>query len=346
MNKLRTVCVLLAAALVLPVAAAGKPCELKQVSAVEVAFDADGAILVPVHMEGHPGFLKLQLSAGLPWLYPASVEELGLAARTRGVDFEGSIGSHKIERQVTVKSTVFGGANFTGWDYSVLPDKQAVRPQYRGYPVFGTLSSRFMNVVDMELNLAERRINLFHPNRCNTAPVYWGGEVTAVRLYTDPTGLLLFPMELEGAFLETSLNTTRSTSVVTAEIVKRYLGFDEDSPGVEHEAAPDSSERASFRAMSLTAKGLQVHNTRVRIRKFEGCVPSASGKDSGAIGCRDLIGVTPFSIGTDLMRRLRIYASVADRKIYFTRVDSAAAPAVPVPTAGPGAASAGQGAAQ
>jgi hypothetical protein len=339
---MRGMCVLLAAIVVLPAVAIGKPCELKQVAAIEVGFDSGGGILVPVHVEGHPGFLKLQLSAGLPWLYPASIEELGLAAKTRGVGFDGSIGSHKVERQVKVRSTVLGGANFAGWDYSVLPDTQAVRPQYRGYPVFGTMSSSFMNVVDMELNLAERRINLFQPNRCHTAPVYWDSEVTAVKLYTDRTGLLLFPMELEGAFIETSLNTTTRTSLITAEIVKRYLGFDEDSPGVEHESVPGGTEIASFRAMSLSAKGLQVRNTRVRIRKFEGCVPSASGKDTGAIGCRDLLGFTPFSIGTDLMRRLRIYASVVDGKIYFTRVDSAAgpAPAVP-PVAGPADASVG-----
>ncbi len=71
----------------------------------------------------------------------------------------------------------------------------------------GALSSVFMNAVDMELDLAEHRMKLFKHASCKGGQVYWGGEVTAVRLFTDASGLLFFPMEVDGKEVETSLNT-------------------------------------------------------------------------------------------------------------------------------------------
>lgn len=346
MSKLRTLCVLLAAVVALPAAAAGKPCELKQVSAMEVVMAPDGAVLVPVAIEGHPGFMVLQLDAGSPWLYPGYLEELGLQKATHGVVVDAHINGRKVDRQLRVKSTRLGLADFTGWDYFVLPESPTARPRFRGYPVYGTMSSVFMNAVDMELNLAENHLVLFRPNRCGSIPVYWEGEVTAVPLYTDRSGLMIFPMEVEGNRIEASLNTTGRLSVLFTKIAKRYLGFDANSPGIERQTLPGGREVASFRAVSLTAKGLGIHNARVRLSDFDRCDPTTSDKDSGAIGCRDMYGLTPFSIGTDLLKQLRIFASVADRKIYFTRVDSAAVPALPVPTAVPAGASAGQDAAK
>jgi hypothetical protein len=328
MNSLvRTLCALLAAAVALPAVAAGKPCELKQVTAMEVAVAPDGSVLVPVALEGHPGFMALQLDAGSPWLFPGYVEELGLQKATHGVVVDARINGRKVDRQLRVKSTRLGLADFTGWEYMVLPESPTVRPKFRGYPVYGTMSSVFMSAVDMELNLAENRIALFRPNRCSSIPVYWEGEVTAVPLYTDRSGLMIFPMEVEGNRVETSLNTTSRMSVLFTKLAKRYLGFDANSPGIERQTLPGGREVASFRAVSLTAKGLGIHNARVRLSDFDRCDPTSSGKDTGAIGCRDMYGLTPFSIGTDLLKQLRIYASVVDGKIYFTRVGLAAAPA-------------------
>jgi len=341
---LRVLCAWLVAALAVPAIAAARPCELKQISAMEVAVGPNGAVLVPVTIEGHAGFMVLRLDSGLPWLYQGYLEELGLQKATRGVVIDAHINGHKVERELRVKSTRLGLADFTDWNYLVLPENPAMRPRFRGYPVYGTMSSVFMNVVDMELNLAENRIALFRPNRCDSTPVYWEGEVTAVPLYTDRSGLMIFPMEVEGTRIEASLNTTTPMSVIASKLAKRYLGFDASSPGIEHQTLPGGREVASFRAVSLTSKGLGIHNARVMLRDFDKCDPTISGKESGAIGCRDMYGMTPFSIGTDLLKQLRIFASVVDRKIYFTRVGSAAAP-VPAPdvrpVAGPADARAG-----
>jgi hypothetical protein len=310
---------------------ADKPCELKAASAMRVIVDEDGTVLVPVRIGERAGFMILQLNTGFPILIPNYLEELGLKKSMRSVDRDITAGGRRIKQRVHVKSTMIGQAYFADWDYLVSPVVPAQPPQFQGYPVFGTLSSWFMNGVDLELDLGAGRINLFLPNDCQGSPVYWGGEVTEVPLFVDRSGLLLFPVEVEGTKFEASLNTTTSMSTITSESVQQYLGFDENSPGVEHQKLPNGTEIASFRAMSLTAKGLNVRNARVRLRPNKSCKPSTGSRESGAIGCRDTWGFTPFSIGTNLMKRLRIFVSLRDKKIYFTRVEPAAAAATTVP---------------
>jgi hypothetical protein len=121
--------------------------------------------------------------------------------------------------------------------------------------------------------------------------------------------------------------------VINADAASSYLGFDIDSPGVERVPTTNGSEMATFRAMSLTAKGLDVRNARVRMLKSSVCRPVRGGVGPiNAVSCgKHLLAVTPFSIGTDLMKRLHIYVSAADKKVYFARNDSAGAPTEPAP---------------
>ena len=318
--------------------AAPAPCKLQQVAQLDVKTGVEGNTFVPVILDGHQGLMFLQLSSGLPALFEGYVEELGLSKRLRPNEWKATIGDRKIEKQARVESTILGRANFRDWDFQILPQGLNFRPRFfDGQSIFGVMTSRFMAVVDLELNLGAGRVNLFMPNKCSTTPVYWESEVTGVDLSIDASGQLTFPMEVEGQLLETSLNTSGRMSSVSAGIVHRYFGFDENSPGIERVNVPGEKDAAVFRAMSLTAKGLEVNNTKVRIREMPDCRLGQTDRNSTGtrisggvqpIGCTNNLSMTPFSIGTDLLKRLRIYVSYADRKIYFTRAEPvAAAPA-------------------
>jgi hypothetical protein len=307
--------------------AASTPCQLRQVAQIDVVLNSAGLVYVPVSINGHEGMMALQFSRGLPALYEAYIGELGLSDSLHRSNWIVTIGDRKVEDQARVASTLLGRANFTGWDYLVYPLGPDYRPQIEGRPVFGVMTSAFMNAVDLELNLGAGRMNLFSPNKCNGVPVYWDSEVTGVDLHVDQAGHLSFPMEVEGKKFQASLNTSGRLSEISAAAVSRYLGFDADSPGVERETLPGSQEVDSFRAMSLTAKGLEVRNSRIRIKDMPKCPLGLGETTTGtrtrsgvatAIVCKSGLAQTPFSIGTDLMKRLRIYVSVIDGMIYFT----------------------------
>ena len=318
-----------------------EPCRLRQVAEVVVTRDPDsGAIYIPVTLNGHPGLMALQLSGGLPYILPAYVDELGLKDRATRTDWDVSVRGKKVTQQAKVDSTILDRANFTGWDYLIYPADPGYRPSQQGVPIFGVMTSAFMNVVDLELNLGTGKLRMFRPNECKGMPVYWQAEVTGVDLFVDPTGLMLFPIEVEGQKFEGGLNTSSHLSVISSEATRRFLGFDEKSPGIERVPRFDGDEDATFRAMSLTAQGLDVRNARVRIKQMPTCKLSAANRSSRAVACSTVLALTPFSIGTDLMKQLRIFVSLRDKKIYFTRD----APATVVPAANPAGATPADGA--
>jgi hypothetical protein len=312
--------------------AAQKPCELRLASQVGVYIDPAGQAFVPVSLNGHAGVMALHLGSGLPALYEGYIDELGISDRLRSNDWDATIGGKRIEKQVRVESTLLGTANFTGWNFQVYPFGSDYRPRVGKLPVFGQMTSAFMNVVDLELNLGAGQLKLFHPNKCHGLPVYWDAEVTGVELLVDETGHLSFAMEVEGKSFLASLNTADRLSVISAAAAERYLGIVADSQGAEHETLPGESEVATFRALSLTAAGLNVQNPRFRIKDMPNCGLGAETHETSRltrshggkapIGCKDYLAVTPLSIGTDLMKRLRIYVSLADEKIYFARSDA------------------------
>ena len=309
-------------------------CGLERLDVIHAGINGDGTVLVPVIFEGHETWMTLNMASGASSLFPAALQELGLIGRTHKPERDFDAGGVKIDREVTARSVVVGGANFTGWNLLVLPGSQTALVRLNGRPIVGNLSSAFMNVVDVELNLGAGEISLYRHKKCQGPPPHWEGEFTGVPLFVDDAGLLIFVMELDGQKVEASLNTQTGQSVLSSEVTRRYFGFDETSPGVTHESIDAGQERASFQAMSLTAKGLNIRNTPVRLVKSK-CRPDRSSRKSGGIGYRYCFNVTPLKIGTDLLKQLRVYmaSDPSESMVYFMRATPAIDPAVAPETA-------------
>ena len=351
--KLRTA-MMLAAAFAMTsgsVQAAAPDCDMKIISSIDVEIDPGGGVLIPLQVNGQEAWMVLRMGSGLPTIFPPSVAYLGL--KPTGVhDMKFMVDDVRVDKKVKVGHIVIGKVDFTDWDMYVLPERGGAGARlqmYHGKPVLGNLTSRFMQVVDVELNLAEKKMNFFTLTRCQGRAVYWGGEFTAVPIYSDRSGLMAFPMELDGKAVETSFATGSRFSMLDAAVTRKFYGFDETSEGITREILQGGRE-VSFRAMALSAKGLAVNNARVQLFSGKGkqcglgnSRQQATGshvqaqRESGAIGYTDCINITPFAIGTDLLRKLRIYIAPKEHTIYFTRADSA------VPSGAPAATAAGSG---
>jgi hypothetical protein len=314
-------------------------CEMRAIASIDIEVDQRGGILVPVQVNGRDAWMALRLSAGLPTIFPASVGYLGL--KTEAVrDMKFMVENVRVDRKVTVEHILIGNADFKDWEMYVLPDlgnAGAGPPLYRGKPVIGNLASRFMQVVDVELNVGAKKMNLFNSTRCRGNAVYWGGEFTAVPIYSDRSGLMAFPMELDGKAVETSFATGTRYSILDSFMTKKYFQFDEKSEGNTREPLPGGRE-AVVRTMALSAKGLAVNSAKVQLVQGKGkecglgsTKRSKTGsrvneeRDSGSIGYTNCFNITPFAIGTDLLGKLRIYIASREGTIYFTRAESPAA---------------------
>lgn len=322
-------------------------CELKQLASVDMEINPNGGVLVPMQINGHDVWMALNMSTGMPMIGAAALAPLGL--KTGAVqDQQLHVNGLKVTQQVIADSLRIGNADFTGWTLYLQPGPPRPLNGYKGRPVVGALSSIFMNVVDLELDIAARRMNLFKQSYCRGGQVYWSGEVTTVKLYRDQGGLLFFPMEMDGKDVETSFNTAERRSWIDERVTQDFFGFRIGSPGVSSETVPgpNGPRTIGVRPMSLSAKGLGVTGLPVSIvgDRAPRCIPTRHG-ESGAIGFQGCYSIVPLELGTDVLAQLRFYVAAKEGRVYFTLAKPAAASGAAPNAAGQGAPAAGGGAA-
>lgn len=328
-NKTPAIAILATLLAVLAPAAAQAACTLTRYASADIIATPGGGVLVPVRIGEHEVLMTLQLNSGIPMITPAAANALGLMQaliEQRNM----RAGNQTITRQVNVKSLVIGGANFASWTLYVVPGPERPLQMFQGKIVIGTLSAAFMNVVDVELDLVGNKMNLFQQSTCGTESVYWSKEVTSVRLYTDQSGLLFFPMEVDGKLIETSLNTAGPRSRLAESVTKAAFRVTRKSDGVQPITSrpDDPAPIVGMRRMALTAKEISMPDVPVFLLDDgqRNCQVSRSGKSSGSYGFPNCFSVAPFEIGTDLLRQLRIYIATKERRVYFTRVGTPGQP--------------------
>lgn len=305
------------------VTAATGSCARKELATLEVRGREIGRLLVPAKIAGRDVWMSLELQEGILALYAAAIADwhlntIPMANGARTITVMGKQVHYMVREDFALGSQLF-----QHWPMLVIPESDAaVVANYEGKPIVGQLASRFLMAVDAELDLAHDRIVLFEQVKCGSSAVYWAGSVTAVALEFDQTGLLHFPMQLENQEIQASFDTSGRRSHISTEVTSKFFGFDEHSPEVKSEVLPNGTQSHGYRAMALTAKGLELKNANIELWSTNFCRPDRTLSRIGGISCTDVFGVTPFAIGTDLLRQLHVYIATKEHRIYFTRVDA------------------------
>lgn len=310
-----------------------KSCPMqKRLASIDVRISRNGQVLVPVSMGGHDVWMVLNLQNGLMALFGSAtadwhLETIRMANGGRRISYNGKTVTAMVREDFQL-----GGQGFQQWPFILVPAGDIPTFSYEGKPVVGELAARFLSAVDVELNLSQRNIALFDHVKCGTDAVYWGAPSIVVPFEFDETGLPHFPMELENQEIQSSFDTSSGASRIVSDVTKKYYGFDESSPGMQHDLLPSGEDSPSYRAMNLTAKALEIKDAKIVLRPMKDCHPDRAVGGRDGIGCRDVFGVTPFAIGTDLLRDLRVYIATQEKKIYFTRVAQPSTAASVTPT--------------
>ena len=140
----------------------------------------------------------------------------------------------------------------------------------------------------------------------------------------DEIGTIVFPMELDGRKIEATLAATVLVSMIDSHITRNVYGFDEDSPEVSRESTEGGSTVSRFKAMALSAPGLNVANTKVQLMKGDRNCGQTSRRIAKvkAVGYAYCRGVTPLILGRNVLSRLRIYVATGEKVIYVSRADA------------------------
>jgi hypothetical protein len=336
-------CLMFAAVASVATAAEQAPgkCSLQLAAELQVRISASGAVVVPAKVAGQDVWLFLGSNGAFPLVYESAANQLGLehkaitertqlGSRTRRVESGLSSANGTLDQKVSLPSFLLGRVSLGAWQAVLLPGADRPLIQIDGHPVIGIMGTQIFRLIDAELDLANNRIRLFKATECPEAPVYWGGEYTETRMLFDRVGAMHFVMELDGRKIDTGLLSGITTPSIDEGIAKRYFGFDSQSPGVIREAG-NGQEQSSYFAMSLTAAGLNVSNTRVRISdsRTTRCGSTLAGDAGESIQYATCDNTVPFTLGTGLLQKLRIYIAAKQEKIYFTSSTPAASPAPP-----------------
>jgi hypothetical protein len=313
---------------------AAEPCKLSMIGDLKVAIGPAGGVLIPVSIDGQDAWMVLGLHNGLSDVVPQTVaayhlaphklmENKGTGSHLREQSERIKSGKQAINNFVRIDSLRIGQLDLTGFEALIGQGPPGPMPRYLGKPVIGRLGSSLAKLFDVELNLAENNVRLFKAQGCKEAPVYWAKEFTAVPMHFDVSGTMIFDMDLEGRKIDTALATDTGNSVLDRRSTERFFAFKPDAPELERQTLPNG-EVVTFRAMSLTAEGVKVNNTRVRLidRKDSPC--KLDRNKSSAIVYANCFNVTPFALGTDVLKRLRLIIVNGQDSIYVT---AAAAPA-------------------
>lgn len=310
----------------LPAAAseAPKDCGLRQYAALQVTY-YDGWPEIPLLVDEHPVRMTLDTGSALSTIGQWAIQQLGLRV-TRLPSVEMSVGSDRIDSYATIRDLALGNGRIKDSHIVVVPTHTSpttVQWTIDRVPI-GRLGMDLLSGVDVELDLAHDKVNLFSTDHCPGSVVYWADQYAVVPMRRGPLKDLYFSMELDGKKVQTKLATGDRYSVLSSYVTKGLYGWDESTAGLPT-LPTDDGKSQHYKIMALTSGELQVLNTQVRLfRDPSGCIVAARvARDAdGAVGFEGCENVYPLRLGMNVLKKLRLYLATREQKLYFTLADA------------------------
>jgi hypothetical protein len=289
-------------------------CVLEQVASIELLGKEN--VLVPVSVDGHSYTMALDTTDTFSMVFKTSAAALKLKRRPVRLGAQLTSGGKDIVETASIESFSVGKIDFGKTRLYVSPRK---RTEADVPPIIGTLGMDvFFGRFNFELDLARNRLNVFTQNHCRGQGVYWSDTFASAPLTRGYMGTYFVLMELEGRKLETLLSSDDADSMLKLDVTRRFFGFDLGSPGIEIRPAGNGLKREGYyRAMQLTAPGLDVRHTKILlVRGDDDCrlVRSANPIRYDRARCNSF----PLALGRSVLRELRLFFALSEGTVYFT----------------------------
>lgn len=276
------------------VAAEAHNCTLQRRASVPVTMA--GLPLVPATINGRPARLILDTGAELSIISGPAAKRLGVTSKYDFARSMHGIGEAVQTGDARLDSMLLGGAKL---DYPRL----LVGPialSLAGVAPDGLLGASLLSEFDLDLDLPNRRLELYARMDCPTFTPPWSGRFSTIETTRSLSSHPFFPIQLNGRTLTASLDTGAQRTVLTAAAAKGAgIGAGTRVPGLDGRAIGAMGE-------SLPT---ETHSLRLRI-----------GNNAGAMA----VMVTPLSlpdeidalIGADFLQTHRVWLSYGSRRLF------------------------------
>ena len=300
-------------------AAYSQDCSIKLQATVDMLMPGEGGQpLVPVTINGAPKLLLLDTGGFTTQLTRETVKELRMRAREGRVELRDASGN--------VSSDYIIADTFTLGRLTAINHRLLVSPLSLGI-ADGLLSSDLMFAYDVEMDFGAGKLNYFSPDHCPGKVVYWEAPAIAeIPFVLRGNSQIHVPIKLDGKDFDALLDTGSTRSIISMPAARGAFGLSADSPGVIPAGNVNNDPKlASYRHAfsALTFEGVSVNHPTFLL------VPDRMGdkevRTGSIITGNPDIKLPSLILGMDILRHLRIYFSVKEKKMYL----STAAPPPP-----------------
>jgi len=307
----------------------GTDCQLKQYASLDLVTRPNGFLVVPVTIQGSPAGMLLNTAAAFSSVTASAAARLGLPLKPMPAGIKARAGENPINKIASASQFAIGRVEFKSADFVVMPDASFDANQ-SDLPIVGILGMDVLGHFDIELDIANRKLNLFSQDHCPGQAVYWAESYDSAPIRFGELGDLYFPMELQGKKIETTLATGRTTTSLSTAVTRKLFDFDGNSADVEKETDSSGHTTSSYRAMKLSGEGIQIINAHIVLVDHARDDQCSLGSRAGAAAYEGCYGVHPLQLGLNVLSKLRLYIATKEKLLYFTANASPAQAASPV----------------
>lgn len=299
-------------------------CGLYRLASIDLIISAADGVLIPVRVNQHDGFMAFDVGS-ISAVTERAVHKLGLhtqrfdgafpiespdgsaISRTAVIDLKlGQLEAKNIK--IPVEPTSAEPNNVSANAVDIDPDRY-----------FGQLSSLdFKGNIDVEIDLAHHKLNLYSSVHCPGRVVYWANRYAEIPFSVNPMAIY-FPMTLNGKAIATTLSLSIARTELSDGAAQALYGIRAD-PKLDTVTLPAGAKMPVIPAMTLRSDGMDVLNARVALfHDRRSCIVQSDGRMSRYGNCAG----APLVLGIDVLKQLRIYIASKERVIYFTAADAA-----------------------
>ena len=294
-------------------------CSLKLIAAIPAELQADGKLLLSAAMDGLPTKILLDTGANYSMVSAAVVSALKLPLTHTNATLIGADGSLAVTL-TQIDELRLGNGTSRNQKFVVQPlPKHGAKESYSGI-----FAADYLSLDEVEIDLADGKVNLFSQDHCPGKVVYWDQGAYEFPIDVTRDGHIELDVRIDGERVKAWLDTGAGTSFMTRRVAQSQLDI----------SADELNKGAPIQILGLSGQGVEARSHvfgKIELSSFVlknwpvVVTDPPSGEARYARGTPDMV------IGMDVISRFRMFISYGEGKIYFT---PAVAPA-PADGAGP-----------
>jgi hypothetical protein len=298
-------------------------CALKQIASIPASLSPNGTLLLDVTLNGIPVKIAAVTNSDLSTVH----EKFARRANMPIEDVHGSVystGKRLMSQKTEISSMELGGAKATNGTFILDPNGEDGTD---GGSV-GALSSDYLSSYDLEIDLANGKVNLFDHDHCKGQVVYWAKEYFASPIFLSDTGQRRKPemtVVADGKSLRAVIATGYSVTTLRQAVAEDRLNLVPGSPEMQKTGAWTDSDGHQFDRYShifqtLTFGSIKtLHNSKVFIEPIN---MAAHIQTVGTNISKANAQQPDIYIGMSLLKQLHIFIAYDENMIYYTVASS------------------------